>query len=151
MTQEHEQAATEETTIAARVAQLAVVKLVASRVEVEAAEAVDATRATEAELKALCGSSADSSVSSNSSTNDELRLAREVAQEHATQWASAHPQKGTRNISPDRSRCTIDTPGENARGGSTDGHKRVGGALGGGSWVDRDCDLYRRCGSPSPD
>jgi hypothetical protein len=44
-------------------------------------EAVDAAHVAVAELEALRGSSAGSSVSSDSNTNDELRLAREAAQE----------------------------------------------------------------------
>jgi hypothetical protein len=61
---------------AARAARLAMTELAAARAEVEAA-------VTTAELEALRGSSASSSVSANGGTDDELKLAREVAREHA--------------------------------------------------------------------
>jgi hypothetical protein len=119
-------------------------ELAAARAEVEAAAAA-------VELKALCASSTDNSVSADDDRDNELKLAREAAWEQAAQWVAAHPQ--------------------GRRGGSPDGRGRVGGALGGGArggcvpdgggspdrcgraggWVDRDCGLYRRRGSPSPD
>jgi hypothetical protein len=81
-------------TTAARAARLVAAELAAARAEVEAAETVDAARAAMTEFKALCGNSADSSVSGDDITNDELRLAREAAQEQAAQWAAAHPPWG---------------------------------------------------------
>jgi hypothetical protein len=96
-----------------------------TEVEVEAAAAVDAAHAAAAELKALRASSTDSSVSADDDRDNELKLAREAAREHAAQWAAVHPQ--------------------GRRGGSPNGRGRAGG------WVDGDRGLYRRRGSPSPD
>jgi hypothetical protein len=104
-----------------------------------------------AELEALGGSSASSSVFGDSSTNDELRLAREVAQEQTTQWAAACPHGGARGGSLDRRRRVDGAPGVNARGGSPDGRGRADGAPGGGGRVDGDCGVYRRRDSPSLD
>jgi hypothetical protein len=98
------------------------VELAAAREEVEAAEAADAARAAAAELKALSGSSADNSVSGDDNTNDELRLAREAAQEQAAQWAAVHD--GTL----DRHRRADDAPDENAQSDSLDVRERAGGA-----------------------
>jgi hypothetical protein len=92
--QERERAAAAAAATAARAARLAAAELTTVRAEVEAAEAADAARAAAVELEALRGNSAGSSVSGDDSTNDELRLAREVAQEQATQWAAAHPHGG---------------------------------------------------------
>jgi hypothetical protein len=63
-------------------------ELAAARVEVEVVEAIDAATA---ELKALRGSSVDNFVSVDRSTNNELRLAREAAEEQASQWAAVYP------------------------------------------------------------
>jgi hypothetical protein len=131
--------------IAAREARLAAAKLEAARAEVEAAEAATA------ELEALRGSSAGGSVSGDGSTNDELRLAREAAQEQATQWAAAHPHGGPRGGNLDRRRCAEGALGENARDGSPDGRGHADDALGGGGWVDGDRGLYSLRGSPSLD
>jgi hypothetical protein len=109
-------------------------ELAAARAEVEAAVVADAVRAATAELKALRASSTDNSISADDDRDNELKLAREAAQEQAAQWAAAHPQS--------------------RRGGSPDGRRRAGGAPGGGvcgSRVDRDRGLYRRHCSPSPD
>jgi hypothetical protein len=111
----------------------AATELAAAREEVEAAEAADAAQAAAAELEALRGSSAGSSVSGDGSTNDELRLAREAAQEQAAQWAAAHPHGGARGGNLDRCRRADGALGENAPGG--------------GGRVDRDRGLYRRRGS----
>jgi hypothetical protein len=89
----------------ARVARLTMAELTAVRAEVKAAEAA-------AELEALRGSSISSSVSVDGGTDDELKLAREAAREQTTQWTSAHPQ--------------------GYGGGSPDGRRRAGDALGGG-------------------
>jgi hypothetical protein len=96
-----------------------------TEVEVEAAAVADAAHAAAAELKALRASSTDSSVSADDDRDNELKLAREAAREHAAQWAAVHPQ--------------------GRRGGSPNGRGRAGG------WVDGDRGLYRRRGSPSPD
>jgi hypothetical protein len=93
--QKHERAAAAAAATAARAAQLAVAELAAARAEVEATEAADAARVAEAELEALRGNSSDTSISGDGGTNDELRLAREVAQEQAVQWAVVPPH-GTR-------------------------------------------------------
>jgi hypothetical protein len=126
-------------------------ELAAARAEVEAAAAADATRAAAAELKALCASSADNSVSADDDRDNELKLVREAVREQAAQWAAAHPQ--------------------GCHGSNPDGHRHTGGALGGGAcgsrvpdgggspdrrrragvWVDRDRGLYRRHNSSSPD
>jgi hypothetical protein len=100
---------------AAWATRLAAVELAAAREEVEVAEAA-------AELKALSGSSADNSVSGDDNTNDELRLAREAAQEQAAQWAAVHD--GTL----DRHRRADDAPDENAQSDSLDVRERAGGA-----------------------
>jgi hypothetical protein len=47
-----------------------------------------------AEFETLRGSTVGSSISGDGSTNDELRLAREAAQEQTAQWAVAHPHGG---------------------------------------------------------
>jgi hypothetical protein len=138
-TQERERAAAAAT---ARAARLVAAELAAARAEVEATEAADAARATVAELEALLGSSVDSSVSGDGSTNDELRLAREAAQEQAAQWAVAHPHGDSRGGRLDRHRRVDDSP---------DGRGRADGAPGGGGRVDGDRGLYRRRNSPSPD
>jgi hypothetical protein len=65
--------------LAARAAMLAMTELVVARAEVGAVAAVDAARVAAAELEALHGSSTSSSVSADGSTDDELKLAREVA------------------------------------------------------------------------
>jgi hypothetical protein len=67
------------------------VELAAARAEVEAAAVADAARAAVAELEALRGSSIGNSISANGDTDDELKLAREVAREQAAQWAAAPP------------------------------------------------------------
>jgi hypothetical protein len=82
----------ETTAIAARAARLALAELSAARAEVEAAVAVDAVRVAAAELKALRVGSTGSSVSADDDRNNELKLAREAAQEQAVQWTAAHPQ-----------------------------------------------------------
>jgi hypothetical protein len=123
--EERERAAAETAATAARAAKLAMVELAAARAEIEAATAVDAARAAVVELKALRASSTGSSVSADDDRDNELKLAREVAQEQAVQWVATHPQ--------------------GRRGGSPDERGRAGG------WVDGDRGLYRRRGSPSPD
>jgi hypothetical protein len=80
--EERERAAVE-TAVMARAARLVMVELAVAMVEVEAAVAADAVRATVVELKALCGNSTSSSVSADSGTDDELKLARESTQEQA--------------------------------------------------------------------
>jgi hypothetical protein len=77
-----------------KAAWLAVVELASARAEVEATETVDAGRAAVAEFETLRGSTVGSSISGDGSTNDELRLAREAAQEQTAQWAVAHPHGG---------------------------------------------------------
>jgi hypothetical protein len=89
--EERERAATETAAIAARAARLTMAELAVARAEVEAAAAADAARAAAAELKALCASSTDNSVSADDDRN-ELKLAREAAREQTAQWAAAHPQ-----------------------------------------------------------
>jgi hypothetical protein len=76
--EEHERAATETATTAAR---LAMAELAAARTEVEAA--ADVARAVTAELKALRTSSTGSSVSVDDDRDNELKLAREAAREQA--------------------------------------------------------------------
>jgi hypothetical protein len=110
---------------AATTARLVMAELAAARAEVKATVTADAARAAAAELEALRASSTGSSVSADDDRDNELKLAREAAREQAAQWAAAHPQ--------------------GRRGGSPDRHGRAG------SWVDGDCGLYRRRGSPSPD
>jgi hypothetical protein len=99
----------------------------------------------------LRGSSAGGSVSGDGSTNDELRLAREPAQEQAAQWVAAHPDGGASGGGLDRHRRSDSAPGEDLRGGNPDGLGHAGGALGGDGQVDGDLGIYRRRGSPSPD
>jgi hypothetical protein len=72
----------------------------------------DAALVATAELKALRASSIVSSVSADVDRDNELKLAREAAQEQAAQWAAVHPQ--------------------GCRGGSPDGRGHAGGAPGGG-------------------
>jgi hypothetical protein len=110
---------------AATTARLVMAELAAARVEVKATVTADAARAAAAELEALRASSTGSSVSADDDRDNELKLAREAAREQAAQWAAVHPQ--------------------GRRGGSLDRRGRAG------SWVDGDCGLYRRRGSPSPD
>jgi hypothetical protein len=81
--EEHERAAAETVATAARVARLAMAELAAARAEVEVAAT--------AELEALRASSTGSSVSADDDRDNELKLAREAAQEQAAQWAAAHP------------------------------------------------------------
>jgi hypothetical protein len=126
------------------------VELIEARPKVEATETTDAARAVAAELEALCGSSAGNSISGDSNTNNELRLAREAAQEQTTQWVATPPMGGARDGSLDRRRRTDGAPGADLRGGNLDGRGRAGGVPGDGR-VDRDRGLYRQCSSPSPD
>jgi hypothetical protein len=70
-------AAEERERAAARAARLAMAELAAASAEVEAVAAVDAARAATAELKALCASTTDSSVSADDDRDNELKLARE--------------------------------------------------------------------------
>jgi hypothetical protein len=149
--QERERAAVAAAATAARAARLAAAELAAARAEVEAEEATDAARAAAAELEALHGSSADISVSADGSTNDELRLAREAAQEQTTQWAAAHRHGGAHDGSLDRRRCADGASGENACGDNPDGRGRADDAPSGGGQVDGDHDFYRRRNSPSLD
>jgi hypothetical protein len=58
-------------------------ELAATRAEVEAAMAADASRAAAAELEALRASSTGGSVSTNDDRNNEFKLAREAAREQA--------------------------------------------------------------------
>jgi hypothetical protein len=88
-------------------------ELAAASAEVEAAVVVDAARAGTAELEALRASSTDISVFADDDRDNELKLAREAAQEQAAQWAAAQPQ--------------------GRRGGSPDGRERAGGTLGKGA------------------
>jgi hypothetical protein len=93
-TEERERAAADTAATAARAARLAMAEL--------AAAAADPARAAAAELDALRSSSISisSSVSVDGGTDDELKLAREAAQEQATQWAAVHHQ-GRSGGSPD--------------------------------------------------
>jgi hypothetical protein len=75
----------------ARAARLVMAELAAARAELEAT-AADAARAAAAELEALRGSSISSSVSTDSCTDDELKLVREATQEQVAQWTAAHPR-----------------------------------------------------------
>jgi hypothetical protein len=75
-------------------------ELAAARAEVEAAAAADAVRVAAAELKALCASSTDNSVSADDDRDNELKQAREATREQTAQWAAVHPQ-GRRGGSPD--------------------------------------------------
>jgi hypothetical protein len=77
-------AAGERERVAARAARLTMAELVATTTEVEAA-------AVAAELEALRASSTGSSVSADDDRDNELKLAREAAQEQAAQWAATHP------------------------------------------------------------
>jgi hypothetical protein len=122
---------------------LAMAELAAARVEVEAAAAADAARAVAAELEVLCGSSINSSVSADGSTDDELKLAREAAREQAAQWEAAHPSSAVAATQTGADALAALRAG--ARGGSPDRRVRAGG------WVDGDRGLYRWCGSPSSD
>jgi hypothetical protein len=146
--QEAEVAAAETAVTASR---LAMVEQAAARAEVEAAVAANAARAAEAELKALRSSSTGSSVSADDDRDNELKLASEAMREQAVQWASVHPQR-RRGDSPDGRGRASGAPGGDAHGGrvpdddgSPDRRRRAVG------WVDGDCGLYRRRGSPSPD
>jgi hypothetical protein len=103
----------------ARAARLAMAELAATRVEVEAAAAVDAARVATAELETLHGSSISNSISTDGGIDDKLKLAREAAREQAAQWAAAHPQ--------------------GHGGGSPDRRGRAGGAPGGGGGGQRSC------------
>jgi hypothetical protein len=89
-TEERERAATEIATTVARTARLAMAELAVARAEVEAAAAEDAARAAAAELKALCASSIDSSVSADDDRDNDLKLMREAARKQTAQWAAAH-------------------------------------------------------------
>jgi hypothetical protein len=114
--QERERAASTAAATTARASRLAAAELAAARAKVEAAEAMDAARAAAAELEALRDSSADNSVSGDDNTNDELRLAREAAQEQAAQWAVTHPHGGARDGSLDRRRrCRLRSGLEHTR------------------------------------
>jgi hypothetical protein len=148
--EEHERAAVETATTAARAARLAMPELAAARAEVEAAAAADAARTVVAELKALRASSTGSSVSADDDRDNELKLTREAAREQAAQWAAVHPQ-GRRGGSPDERERVGGAPGGGVRGdrvpdggGSPDRRGRSDG------WVDGDRGLYRRRSSPSP-
>jgi hypothetical protein len=133
--EERERAAAETVATAARAATLAMAELPAARAEVEAAAAADGAHAATAELKALRASSTDSSVSANDDRDNELKLAREAAQEQAAQWAAAQRRSGRGA----RSGRVPDGDGSPDRRGSV------------GGWVDGDRGLYRWRGSPSPD
>jgi hypothetical protein len=78
--EERERPAAETAVTAAR---LTMAELAVARAEVEAAAVADAARAAAVELEALCGSSISSSVSADGGTDEELKLAREVAREQA--------------------------------------------------------------------
>jgi hypothetical protein len=80
--EERERAAVETAATAAR---LAMAELAAVRAEVEAASAVDATRAAAVNLEALRSSSTGSSVSVDDNRDNELKLVREAAREQAAQ------------------------------------------------------------------
>jgi hypothetical protein len=141
-TEERERAAAETAATAARAARLTMVELAAARAEVEAAAAADAAHAAGV-------SSTGSSVSADDDRDNDLKLAREAAREQAVQWAAAHPQ-GHCGGSSDERGCAGCAPGGGARGGcvpdgggSPDRRGRADG------WVDGDCGLYRRRGSPS--
>jgi pyruvate/2-oxoglutarate dehydrogenase complex dihydrolipoamide acyltransferase (E2) component len=146
--EEHERAAAETAATATR---LEMVELAATRAEVEAAAAADAAHAVTAELEALCASSTGSSVFADDDRDSELKLAREVAREQATQWAAVHPQ-GRRGSSPDGRGRAAGAPGGGARGGrAPDGDGSPDRRRHASGWVDRDRGLYRRRSSPSPD
>jgi hypothetical protein len=149
--EERERAAAETAVTAARAARLAMSKLATARAEVEAAAVADAACAVVAELEALRASSTGSFVSADDDRDNELKLAREAAREQAAQWAAAHPQ-GHRGGSPDGHGRVGGAPGRDAHGGRVpdDGGSpdRRGRADG---WVDGDHGLYRRHGSPSMD
>jgi hypothetical protein len=150
-TEERERAAAETAATVARAARLTMAELATARVEVEAAAVADTARAAAVELEALRGSRIGSSVSANVSTDDELKLAREVAREQAAQWAVAHPQ-GHRGGSPDERGCAGGAPGGGARGShALDGGSSPDRCGRAGSWINGDHVLYRRRGSPSPD
>jgi hypothetical protein len=118
---EESERAAAETTATA--AMLAMAELAAARAKVEAAAA--------AELETLRASSTDNSVSADDDRDNELKMVREPAQEQTAQWAAVHPPV-SRGGNPDG-------------GGSPDRRGRANG------WVDGDCGLYMRRGSPSPD
>jgi hypothetical protein len=82
--EEREWAVAETTATVARATRLAMLELAAARAEVE-------VTATVAELKALCVSSTDSSVSTDDNRDNKLKLVREAAREQAAQWAATHP------------------------------------------------------------
>jgi hypothetical protein len=88
--EERERAAVETTTTTARAARLAMAELAAARAEVEAAAVADAAHAAVTELEALRDSSTSNSVSANSGTNDELKLAREAADAPAVLRVGVH-------------------------------------------------------------
>jgi hypothetical protein len=90
---ERERAAVETAATVARAAWLAMAKLVAARVEVEATATADAACAAVAELKALRTSSTDSPVSADDDRDNKLKLAREATREQAAQWVVTHPQR----------------------------------------------------------
>jgi hypothetical protein len=113
-----------------------------------AATRAEVAEAAAAELEALRGSRISSSVSADASTDDELKLAREPAREHTTQWAAAHPQ-GRSGGGPDGRGRASGAPGGGARDGrAPDGSGSPDRGRHAGGWVDGDRDLYRRCGSP---
>jgi hypothetical protein len=120
------------------------VELAAARAKVEASAVADAAHAVAVELEALRSSSTGSSVSADDDRDNELKLVREAAWEHATQWAAAHLQ-GRRGGSPDVHRHAGGASGRGTGGGSLDRRGCTDG------WVDGDHGLYRRCDSPSPD
>jgi hypothetical protein len=123
------------------VTRLAMVKLVAASIEVEATMTADVACAVVAELEALRDSSTTSSVSADGGTDDELKRSREAAREQATQWVAVHPQ-GRCGGSPNGRGRTSDASGG---GGNLDRRERAG------RLVDGDHGLYMRHGSPSPD
>jgi hypothetical protein len=76
---------------------------------------------------------------------------REAAQDQAAQWAATHPQ-GCRGGSLDGRGCASSAPGGGAHGGRVpDGGGNPDRRGRAGDWIDGDCGLYRRRGSPSPD
>jgi peptidyl-tRNA hydrolase len=81
--EERERAPAKTVVTAARAARLAMAKLAAARVEVEAAVVADAARAVVEELEALCASSTGSSVSTDDDRDNELKLVREAVREQA--------------------------------------------------------------------
>jgi hypothetical protein len=81
VTEERKRAAAETAATAARAVRLSMVELAAARAEVEAAVAMDVARAAAVELKTLCASSTNSSVSANDNRDNELKLVREATRE----------------------------------------------------------------------